>query len=64
MAVPERGLEGLSNVDRRELEDWLVEFDPRWAEGALPDAARRLPLASPWRLLGLRAMVKIDLKRQ
>jgi predicted Ser/Thr protein kinase len=64
MAAPNRGLAGLSDGERQELEAWLIDFEQQWDERLLPSRARKLPSGSSWRLPALAEMVKVDLERQ
>ena len=42
----------LSDLDRRVLKSWLVEFDQRWDEGSLANRAQQIPPGSSWRSHG------------
>jgi len=60
-----RVLAELPDVERDQLESWLVEFDRTWDQAKLDDSVDSLPFEDPGlRLATLTEMVKIDLERQ
>ena len=60
-----RVLAELLDVERDQLESWLVEFDRTWDRARLDDSVDSLPFEDPdLRLATLTEMVKIDLERQ
>lgn len=64
MAASNAHLLGLSDAERRQIEQWLVEFELSWHQGLLVERARALPADPRLRSPLLIEMVKIDIERQ